>query len=56
MSKKDKAKNNAQIVKGKVKEVAGEALGDDELKSEGQIDQGKGHLKQAGEHVKDALR
>jgi uncharacterized protein YjbJ (UPF0337 family) len=55
MSKKDKAKNRAEIAKGKVKEVAGEALGDDDLKSEGQLDQSKGNLKQAGEHVKDAL-
>jgi uncharacterized protein YjbJ (UPF0337 family) len=56
VSKKDKAKNRGQIVQGKVKEVVGEALGDDELTSDGQIEQSKGNLKQAGEHVKDALR
>jgi uncharacterized protein YjbJ (UPF0337 family) len=55
VSKKDKAKNRAQIAKGKVKEVAGAALGDDQLESEGQIDQSKGNLKQAVEHVKDVL-
>jgi uncharacterized protein YjbJ (UPF0337 family) len=56
MTKKDKGKNQAQIAKGKVKEVAGRALGDDQLESEGQLDQSKGNLKQAVEHVKDALR
>jgi uncharacterized protein YjbJ (UPF0337 family) len=56
VSKKDKAKNRAQIVKGKVKEVTGEAIGDDHLASEGKIDQSKGNLKQAGEHIKDGLR
>jgi uncharacterized protein YjbJ (UPF0337 family) len=56
VSKKDKAKNRAQIAKGKVKEVAGQALGDDQLEAEGHVDQSKGNLKQAVEHVKDALQ
>jgi uncharacterized protein YjbJ (UPF0337 family) len=56
VSKKDKAKNRAQIAKGKVKEVVGKALGDDQLESEGHVDQGKGHMKQAVENVKDALQ
>jgi uncharacterized protein YjbJ (UPF0337 family) len=56
VSKKDKAKNRAEIAKGKVKEVAGHALGDEQLESEGQLDQSKGNIKQAVESVKDALQ
>ncbi len=56
MSNTDKAKNESQQVKGKVKEVAGRATGDDSLEREGKSDQSKADLKQAGEKVKDALR
>jgi uncharacterized protein YjbJ (UPF0337 family) len=56
VSKKDKAKNHTQIATGKVEEVVGGAIGDDDLKTDGQIEQSKGHLKQAGEHIKDALQ
>ena len=55
MSKKDKAKNVAQIAKGKLKETAGKTTGDDQLETEGDADQMMGHVKQAGEKVKDAL-
>ena len=55
MGKKDKAKNKAQIAKGKLKETAGKATGDQQLESEGDVDQMKGNIKQAGEKVKDAL-
>ena len=51
----DKAKNSAQQLKGKLKAVAGEAKGDDELRSEGEEDQAVANLKQAGEKVKDAF-
>ena len=56
MGKKDKVKNRAQIAKGKVKASVGEATGDDQLKNEGDADQMKGNLKQAGEKVKDAFK
>jgi uncharacterized protein YjbJ (UPF0337 family) len=56
MSHKDKAKNSAQIAKGKLKQVAGRATGDDQLEVEGESDQMKGDLKQAGEKVKDAFK
>jgi uncharacterized protein YjbJ (UPF0337 family) len=56
MSKKSKVKNETQIVKGHVKEVAGKTSGDEQLAAEGQTDQAKGHLKQAGEKVVDALK
>ncbi len=56
MSAVDKAKNKAEEVAGKLKEKAGEVSGDRDLEAEGQAEQGKGNLKQAGEKVKDAFR
>ena len=52
----DKAKNSAQVSKGKLKEAAGKVTGDDDLQAEGQVDQIKGNLKKAGENVKDAFK
>ena len=51
----DKAKNAAQDAAGKVKEAVGDATDNDRLRAEGQADQAKGNLKQAGENVKDAF-
>lgn len=56
MTNKDKAKNTAQIAKGKVKEIAGKTTGDDKLENDGKVDQMKGNLKQAGEKVKDVFK
>ena len=42
--------------KGKVKEGVGDATDDRDLQAEGQADQAKGNLKQAGEKIKDAFR
>jgi uncharacterized protein YjbJ (UPF0337 family) len=55
MGKKEKTKNQAHIAKGKIKSTVGKAAGDDQLENEGDIDQMKGNLKQAGEKVKDAF-
>lgn len=55
VTNKDKAKNLAEITKGKVKEAAGKTTGDDQLENDGRVDQMKGDLKQAGEKVKDAF-
>jgi uncharacterized protein YjbJ (UPF0337 family) len=52
----DKAENKAEEMKRKGKETAGRAADDDELKAEGQADQAKGNLKQAGEKVKDIFK
>jgi uncharacterized protein YjbJ (UPF0337 family) len=52
----DKAEDKAQELGGKVKEAVGEHTGDQDLQAEGQADQTKGSLKQAGEKVKDAFR
>jgi uncharacterized protein YjbJ (UPF0337 family) len=54
MGNKDRASNNAQDVKGRVKEAAGSITGNDELKNKGKTDQAKAGLKNAGEDVKDA--
>ena len=56
MGKKNKARNLAQVAKGKVKESTGKSVGNERLEAEGSIDQMKGNLKQAGEKVKDALK
>ncbi|MDQ3579997.1 MAG: CsbD family protein [Actinomycetota bacterium] len=52
----DKITNKAEEVAGKGKEKAGEATDDKDLQAEGQADQGKSNLKQAGEKVKDAFK
>lgn len=52
----DKAKNEAEIAKGKVKEGVGDATDNDRLEAEGQGDQASGNTKQAGEKIKDVFR
>ncbi len=52
----DKMQNAAEKAGGKGKEATGNATGDDRLKAEGQADQSKADLKQAGEKVKDAFK
>lgn len=47
--------NNAEEMKGKVKEGAGKATDDESLEAEGKMDQTKANLKQAGDNVKDAF-
>ena len=56
MSLHDKAHHTAQTACGKVKEVVGRASDDERFALEGKIEQVVGHLKQAGEKVKDALK
>jgi uncharacterized protein YjbJ (UPF0337 family) len=51
----DKVDNKAEEVGGMVKEGVGRATGDEELQSQGEFDQTKSNLKQAGEKVKDAF-
>ena len=55
MSGMDKAKDKVEELKGEGKEQVGEATGDRDLQAEGQSDQAKGNLKQAGEKIKDAF-
>ena len=51
----NRTRNVLQISMGKTKEVTGRVTGDRDLESEGATDQHKGHLKQVGERVKDAI-
>jgi uncharacterized protein YjbJ (UPF0337 family) len=52
----DKANNEAEIAKGKVKESVGDATDNDRMEAEGQGDQAAGNTKQAGEKIKDVFR
>ena len=56
MGAMDKAKDKAQEVAGKGKQVAGDVTGDDLLKAEGLKDEKVGQVKGAGEKAKDVLR
>jgi len=56
MAKTNKIKNAKQLAKGKLKEAAGKATENDDLRDEGRINQSVANLKQAGEKVKDALK
>ena len=52
----DKIENTSEDMQGKAKEAAGKATDDERLEAEGQMDQSKADLKQAGEKVKDAFK
>ena len=56
MSTQDKAKNAAEKGTGKIKEHLRKATDDKSLEAEGQHDQAKGNLKDAGEKIKDAFK
>ena len=56
MSTGDKVENTGEKLKGAAEEVAGKAVGNERLRAEGRADQAKADIKQAGEHVKDALK
>ena len=56
MALEDKARNTAETARGKAKDVVGRAVGNKDLEDEGKVEQVVGHLKQAGEKVKDAAR
>ena len=56
MSTDDKFDNKVEELGGKAKEKVGQATGDEELEAQGDRDQSKSNLKQAGEKVKDAFR
>jgi uncharacterized protein YjbJ (UPF0337 family) len=56
MGLEDKIKNAAEDLRGKAKEAVGDATNDDALSAQGDRDQRKSDLKQAGEKVKDAFK
>ncbi|MFD5984598.1 CsbD family protein [Streptomyces cyaneofuscatus] len=55
MAADEKAQAKTEQGKGKVKEAAGRAVGNERLTAEGRADQAKGDVRQAKEKVKDAL-
>ncbi len=54
MSATDKASNEWDEAKGKVKEFVGDKTDNESLQAEGIEDQAGANAKQAGEHLKDA--
>ena len=48
--------NEIEEIAGKAKEKLGAATGDESLERQGEMDQSKANLKQAGEKVKDAFK
>lgn len=56
MSGADKIRNAAEDATGKGKEAVGKATDNEKLEAEGNADQMKANLKQAGEKVKDAFK
>jgi uncharacterized protein YjbJ (UPF0337 family) len=56
MGNDDKTKNKVEEIRGQAKEGIGSATGDENLERQGQNDQSKANLKQAGENVKDAFK
>jgi uncharacterized protein YjbJ (UPF0337 family) len=56
MSIMKKIAHMAEALKGSAKKTAGRATGGRRLKAEGRGDRAKGHLKQAGAKVKDAVK
>jgi uncharacterized protein YjbJ (UPF0337 family) len=56
MGNDDKTKNKVEEVGGEAKEKIGSLTGDEALERQGERDQSKANLKQAGENVKDAFK
>ncbi len=53
---KDRVKGSATNLGGKAKKTAGNVTGDEELKSEGVVDQVKGKVQNAVGGIKDAIK
>lgn len=53
MGVNDKFENKAEELKGRAKEAAGSAVGDDDLKNEGKADQASSTVKKGVENLKD---
>jgi uncharacterized protein YjbJ (UPF0337 family) len=56
VSKRDKARNTAQVAKGAAKRAAGKAAGNPYAQAEGAAEKEKANLKQAGEKLKDTAK
>jgi uncharacterized protein YjbJ (UPF0337 family) len=53
---KDRVIGSAKVIKGKVKEAIGKAIGDAKLETEGKADKIEGEVQNAVGGVKDTLR
>jgi uncharacterized protein YjbJ (UPF0337 family) len=53
---KDRIAGSAKVVKGKVKEAVGKAIGDAKLNAEGKADQVEGKVQNAAGSIKDAVK
>lgn len=53
---KDRIAGSAKVVKGKVKDAVGGAVGDSKLQAEGKADKVEGKVQNAVGGVKDAIR
>lgn len=56
MAADEKAKARTEQVKGKAKEVLGNAAGDDRTAAEGQVEKSTGDAREAKEKVKDVFK
>jgi uncharacterized protein YjbJ (UPF0337 family) len=56
MSGTDKLTNKIEEVSGKGKQAVGDATDNPDLQAEGQKEETKSNLKQAGEQIKDAFK
>ncbi|TQM03124.1 CsbD family protein [Pseudonocardia kunmingensis] len=56
MGTDDKMDHKLEEFGGKAKEKVGQATGDEELEAQGDRDQTKSNIKQAGDKIKDAFR
>ena len=53
---KDRIAGSAKVVKGKVKQAVGKAVGDSKLKLRGKVDEIEGKVQNTVGGIKDALR
>jgi uncharacterized protein YjbJ (UPF0337 family) len=53
---KDRVAGSAKVVKGKIKEAVGKALGDAKLETEGKTDEVEGKVQNASGADKDVIR
>ena len=56
MTMGDKIKHSGEEALGKAKEATGKVTGNESLEAEGQTDQAKADVKQAGDSAKDAAK
>ncbi|MET9678443.1 CsbD family protein [Streptomyces sp. NPDC006482] len=56
MSSKEKGQAKAEQAKGKLKETAGRAVGNERMTAEGRAEKAKGNARQAKEKIKDVFK